>query len=79
MIKGLVYHAESFSLILWEAKGLGRILGSDHTPERGRLFQGGCNQMLFGSLEGMRLGAGPLPHTLAALALGPGSGRNIED
>lgn len=34
MIKGLMHHAESFSFILKEAKGPGRILGSDHTPER---------------------------------------------
>lgn len=42
-------------------KDSGRVLGGGHPPERGLLCSGGCNQTLFGSLEGMRFGAGPLP------------------
>ena len=51
---------------------MGGFLGSDHTPGRGLLSPRGCDQLLFGSLEGDEAKGWSLPHTLAALVLGAG-------
>lgn len=67
MIRGLEHHPGSLSIRRTQET----LEGFKYTPERGLLSPGCCNHMLFGSLEGMRLGLVLSPSYISSL--GPGT------